>query len=144
MIWLKENWMKFTALALATFIVGLYAENSFGLFERLTFTNEKKLQERFNQYSKMIEVGLCQEAFDEFITKGSKELKGEDFFAHCNYRKEDWHDIKIQTVVFSGKKRADIKYTYDIDTRDFTDRVRTQKETIETWLIEGGKWMRDY
>ena len=98
MTWLKENWLKFIVLTLVVFIAGIYVENSFRLYDRLTSTNETKLLDRFNQYSNMIEVGLCQEAFDEFITKGSKERKGENFFAHCNYRKERYKGDEKWTI----------------------------------------------
>ena len=138
-------------------------------------TTEKVLRERFEKFSNMIEVGLCREAYDGFITVNSKTRKGYDnFLAHCNYRKKDWKNINIQTIVFSGQNRADIKYSYDLPVPDLTSkeykdciskttweylniaakygiscydtapRKLEKKEWVETWLFEDWKWKRDY
>lgn len=128
---------------------------------------KKDLPVRMEQYSNMIEMKLCQEAYDEFITSGSKERKGRNFFYHCEYRAEDWENIIIEKILFTDGERADVKIKYDLlsadldskeylnctrnpymvivsDCMDIDTRKITNKETIETWFLEDGKWKRDY
>lgn len=130
-------------------------------------TREDQLRERFKLYSDMIGVGLCQEAYNEFITAGSQVRKGyQGFLYHCTYRKEKWKNFEIQNIVFSGDNRADIKMTYDLgrpdrNSREFRECADSdfstylscldsaplafeKTETIETWLFEENKWKRDY
>jgi hypothetical protein len=128
-----------------------------------------EFKERFDKYGSMISVALCQEVYDEYITAGSKERKGRNFFDHCKYRNEKWSSFKTITTVFSPDyNRADIKYTYDLERSDFDSSAykdcidndsflfsfqfcekiaptkKVQQESIETWLNQNGKWMRDY
>lgn len=129
---------------------------------------------RFDEYSNMISVGLCQEAYNEFISEGSKTRKGQGFFDHCKYRKEKWNNFNTSTTVFSPDyKRADVKLAYDLSMPDldslkykecldnnsvngwpslsswrFCESIAPTKiekrDTLETWLFENNKWMRDY
>lgn len=142
--------------------------------EELKIQNQKQearkdlLLKRFNEFSDMINVNLCQEAYNEFIASESKEKKGYlGFQAHCDYRRDNWSNFKIQTVFFSSENRADIKYFFDLSTPDLYSKEYTEcmknifgnlfggcskaaprkiekSESIETWLFEDGKWKRDY
>lgn len=129
---------------------------------------EAELQQRFKEFSDRIDVGLCQQVYDEFVSAGSKQRKGYgNFQYHCDYRQKDWKNFAIQNTVFSGDDRADVKYSYDLSLPDtysadfnrclarnsddsffFCSEISPHKiekrETIETWLLEEGKWKRDY
>jgi len=138
------------------------------------FNKQELLLSRFNGFSSMISVNLCKEAYDEFITSNSKQIKGDNFFAHCKYRNEDWSNINIEAIAFSGNRRADIKYSYNLQLTDFDSKkfgdcldfntpndilpssstfdfcestapTKIEKrDSIETWLYENNKWKRDY
>jgi hypothetical protein len=133
----------------------------------VSMTSDKALRERFQRFSDLIDVGLCQEAYDGFITAGSKVRKGyEGFLAHCQYRQEKWKNFSLENVVFSGDNRADIKLAYDLGRPDLeNERYRDcansrfskyitcetiaplkyeRTTTLETWILEDGKWKRDY
>lgn len=157
--------IKIITFAVIGFVLG-YGLNAF-----LNSNNrESSLIKQFKEYSDMIEVGLCQEVYNEFITDGSKIRKGyESFLAHCSYRMKSWRNFSIEKVVYSGSDRADIKYTYDlsvvdIDSKEWRSCIQTiniyqddirscelgaptvteRRESVETWLVEDGKWKRDY
>lgn len=128
-------------------------------------SKEEAVRDRFRLFSDMIDVKLCQEAYDEFITAKSMQYKGfEGFRAHCTHRSEDWDNININNIVFSGDTRADIKYSYDrsiadLDSKEYRDcadvlgfnlcektapKKILPRETVETWILESNKWKRDY
>ena len=155
-----KKWMISLVVIIVLFGAGFYVWENVNI----GLNKQELLLKRFNQFSSMISVNLCQEAYDQFITANSKQIKGDNFFDHCKYRNEDWSNIKIENIVFSGNNRADIKYSFDLSTPDldskqFNDcekvldfslcqesapKKLVKRESIETWLYQKNKWMRDY
>lgn len=156
------------ALSVAYYFVIFLPHNQQTKSDNKVNSAESMLRARFKEFSDKIDVNLCQETYDEFITAGSKQRKGyQNFLAHCKYRAEDWRNFNISNIVFSNSERADIKYSYDLslpDTyssdfnkclmrngddsfffcSDISPKKVEKRETVETWLMEDGKWKRDY
>ena len=129
---------------------------------------ESNLRGNFQKFSNMITVGLCQQAYDQYTIPDPIPTKGyDDFLAYCKNRENNWSNINIETVVFSGNNRADVKSSYnfsepDLDSQDYKNCLNgtilntfdfcssiaptkiVKNTLLETWLLQNGTWRQDY
>ena len=132
---------------------------------------EANLRSSYKNFSGMIAVGLCQQAYDQYTIPDPIPTKGyDDFLAYCKNRGDNWSNINIETIVFSGNTRADIASSYDVaepdlDSQSYQDCIKNpqlfvdpwndtcssnasqkteKRQLVETWLLENGTWKQDY
>lgn len=70
------------------------------------------------------------------ITQTQTITAKQKFQAYCVDRKNNWQDLKLEKIVFSGNNRADVRFIYKEKAQ--------QENTAETWYYQDGKWLRDF
>lgn len=178
----KNKWLKITFVLLIIFLI--FGGTAFFFKERvslfyLTIFNKNTAKEsqntatdtlkedavlkNFYDIRRMQEVGLCKEAYDKYITTGSRDRKGYGGYQPaCEYQGKNWKNYNIIDVYILNDTRADVKYGVDVMTEDFDScremktwdslnacaanipKIPKYKEWVETWLYEDGMWKRDY
>lgn len=146
MNWIKANWFKLGLLLLLFIIACILFYKLIYFPDKLKRTinssPEMVLRSETKKYSDLVDVGLCREAYDTYVTESSKASKGfdgrEGFLSHCKYIRNGYAIAVINKVIFSNETRADVQYRatskYDNEVSYF----------VETWIKERGIWKRDF
>lgn len=102
---------------------------------------EEVLRQRWQEYTNLIMVGLCKNAYDDFLTQGSKTRNTFQNYEQfgCTNKKEKVERVKIDYIVFTDNNRADIKLKFEPVSLNYYYHW-----DVETWYLETGNWKRDY
>lgn len=87
-----------------------------------------------SDFSKYLEASRCR---DNAYTVRQETIPAIDTFKdYAGKRKNNWSDLTIEKIVFTGNHRADVRFTYK--------ELGQSRNAPETWYYVNGKWLRDF